>query len=324
MDYEKLYKEALERAKNLHKDAIDMDENIRAKQCEIIFPKLKESEDEKIRGAIIDHLKDYNLNEWAVWLEKQGEKPQGKSALEAIKEEKVDNANKVEPKDYSSIDPHFFKPVDKVGPKFHKGDWVIHQGTENIYQVVVVIDNQYQLKYGDNYTIQKCADVDRCARLWDITKDARDGDVIQLGEVTAIFKKFIGNGKCICYCSISEDGDFEIPIENGEDNIYGCTNAAPATKEQRDQLEEAMAYAGYRWKAETKELIKVPKLKEPTGVLKELIDEDKNHIDSLLQRLDGLCANMFVYTRFAISEDQDWLESLKERLNSNHNDTRRT
>ena len=33
MNYEKKYNEALERARNLHKDAIDMDENIRAKQC---------------------------------------------------------------------------------------------------------------------------------------------------------------------------------------------------------------------------------------------------------------------------------------------------
>ena len=37
MDYEKKYKEALERARNLHKDAIDMEETLRAKQCEIIF-----------------------------------------------------------------------------------------------------------------------------------------------------------------------------------------------------------------------------------------------------------------------------------------------
>ena len=38
-----------------------------------IFTELKEkeSEDERIRGAIIDHLKDSNLTEWAAWLEKQ-------------------------------------------------------------------------------------------------------------------------------------------------------------------------------------------------------------------------------------------------------------
>lgn len=35
-------------------------------------PELKESEDERIRGAIIDHLKDRNLTEWVAWLEKQG------------------------------------------------------------------------------------------------------------------------------------------------------------------------------------------------------------------------------------------------------------
>lgn len=87
-------------------------------------------------------------------LEKQVEKPQEKTTLEAIKEEKVDNSNKVEKK---------FKP----------GDWIIHQGTGNVYQVTACIDNQYQLKYGDAYTIQKCDDVDRHARLLDAAKDLR-------------------------------------------------------------------------------------------------------------------------------------------------------
>ena len=40
---------------------------------ESLFPELAESEDERIRGAIIDHLKDNNLTEWAAWLERQGE-----------------------------------------------------------------------------------------------------------------------------------------------------------------------------------------------------------------------------------------------------------
>ena len=54
---------------------------------------------------------------------------------------------------------------NEVKPKFHKGDWIILQGTKNIYQVVAAINNQYQLKYGNNYTIQNCADVDKCAKL---------------------------------------------------------------------------------------------------------------------------------------------------------------
>lgn len=78
MNYEKAYKEALERAKNLRKDAIDMGESIRAKQCEIIFPELAESEDEKIRKALIrfhkstidvDGIKGEDI---IAWLEKQG------------------------------------------------------------------------------------------------------------------------------------------------------------------------------------------------------------------------------------------------------------
>ena len=81
---------------------------------------------------------------------------------------------------------------------------------------------------------------------WNI-KDAKDGDVIQLGKVTVIFKKYIGREKCICYCSFCKDGGFEIPIENGDDNVYGCCNATPATKEQRDAMIKAMYDAGYEW-----------------------------------------------------------------------------
>ena len=76
MDYEKKYKEALERAKSYKEHDV---------RCalEEIFPELKESEDEKIRKEIISHLQylgNYcqesmpNVNEWIAWLEKQGEK----------------------------------------------------------------------------------------------------------------------------------------------------------------------------------------------------------------------------------------------------------
>lgn len=43
-------------------------------------------------------------------------------------------------------------------------------------------------------------------------------------------------------------------------------------------------------------------------------EEDEQHIDSLLKRLDGLCRNEFERTRFAINEDGDWLKSLKQRI----------
>lgn len=102
------YDEALEIAKEYHKQLLNEDNPEWASEIEKIFPELKESEDERIRKGIIRNLeylanksegfyKD-ELKERIAWLEKQGEKQRGKSALEAVNEEKVNNANKVEPK----------------------------------------------------------------------------------------------------------------------------------------------------------------------------------------------------------------------------------
>jgi len=75
------YDEAIERARNLHKDAIDMEESLLAKQCEIIFPELK-SKDEKIKEALMEFFElqedntTYSLipkKDILTWLEKQGQ-----------------------------------------------------------------------------------------------------------------------------------------------------------------------------------------------------------------------------------------------------------
>lgn len=78
MDYEKAYKEAFERASNLHKDAIDLEDKHTLKVSEIIFPELMEDEDEKIRKKIVNAIHDYANrleekipSEWLAWLEKQ-------------------------------------------------------------------------------------------------------------------------------------------------------------------------------------------------------------------------------------------------------------
>lgn len=78
MDYEQKYKEALKRASNLHKDAVEMENNMTTKTCEIIFPELKESWDEKMRESIIYALRNGGFyssdktDEAIAWLEKQG------------------------------------------------------------------------------------------------------------------------------------------------------------------------------------------------------------------------------------------------------------
>ena len=93
----KAYDEALPRATNLHKDAIDMGDTLRAKQCEIIFHELKESDNERIRKELIEHCKNQakpyidtgnecpQIQSWITWLEKQGHTD---SIIEKAKTEK--------------------------------------------------------------------------------------------------------------------------------------------------------------------------------------------------------------------------------------------
>ena len=77
MDYEKKYKEALERAKSFKTPEL-------CDVAEYIFPELRESEDERIRKEIIEHCRNTRcvteerverIAKWIAWLEKQGSEP---------------------------------------------------------------------------------------------------------------------------------------------------------------------------------------------------------------------------------------------------------
>ena len=85
---------SIEEKAKAYDEAIKRVENIKTGKCETtfvfteglfehIFPELKESEDEKIRKDIIDHLQFLakyciesmpNVDKWIAWLEKQGKK----------------------------------------------------------------------------------------------------------------------------------------------------------------------------------------------------------------------------------------------------------
>ena len=76
--YEKKYKDALERARKLYKDAITLQLEQDIKDYETIFPELADSEDERIRNLIINHLtqergslSNDEAAEAIAWLEKQ-------------------------------------------------------------------------------------------------------------------------------------------------------------------------------------------------------------------------------------------------------------
>jgi len=215
----KRYDEALERARAINNgESVDIEAGTTT--CEYIFSELRDFKDERIRKEIIAFIKENysSAKPWIAWLEKQGEQ----------------------------------NPTDKVEPKFHKGEWIIHQGTENIYQVVAVIDNQYQLKYGDNYTIQYCEDVDRCARLWTI-QDAKDGDVLVACDESVFIYSGSTDSYAQSYIALSKYGDLDTKGGNWGDKNW----VYPATKEQRDLLFTKMREAGYEWDFDEKELKKI-------------------------------------------------------------------
>ncbi len=288
MNYEKKYKEALERARVYHTGGSISDAHI----TEVIFPELKESEDERHRKWILEYLY-YGLRkadeqfkpqfEVAIaWLEKQG-KQQGISAFEAWKDMRLEvyqqaSGNRHEP-NYSDDSTKMFslndideiiekiseqKLDDKVEPKFKVGDWVVNNVCLPM-QIASIKDGMYVFTKGDAISVSF---VDENYHLWTI-QDAMDGDVLVHNECPFIF---MGIKDGIVQALEKNLLEGTNPVNFGEpkiDNDY-----QPATKEQRDLLFSKIKEAGYKWDSEKKELKKIEvtsKESEDEKTRKELI-----------------------------------------------------
>ena len=341
----KAYDEALEKAREWHNDShitIGLKGNL-----EDIFPELKENEDERIRKEIIETFKilgdgkipvDINYADIFTWLEKQG------------KQKSIDDLTQQEVMDIAvakCFEQSGQKPVDKVEPKFHEGEWIVdNQGlTHQIERVVENVTTHtfgYDIVGGGYFN-----DNTEGVRLWTI-QDAKDGDVLASDNSIFIFQEEYIAEKPIAYCGLM-NGCF---IVDGEDACWTNERYYPATKEQRDTLFKAMADTGWEFDFEKKELKKIEqeivensaKVSESSSEEKDMCEykkgfecgkqrvlkypedfdlckksvwseEDEEHTHSLLDRLEGMCkkGSTFITTRFAVSQDIDWLKSLEER-----------
>lgn len=179
-----------------------------------------------------------------------------KSALEAIKGEKVDNANKVE-------------------QKFKVGDYIIsNNNSEIIYRItgtgITELGNpDYVCEHvgrekeynGRIYTMRQDK-VDANFRLWTI-QDAKDGDIIYAkskfgnDSYIRIFSK-LENEECWAYCKVYSGDLKSWEFDNSKGFLLlDRSNFYPATKKQCDLLFQKMIDAGYEWDAEKKELRKI-------------------------------------------------------------------
>ena len=226
-----------------------------------MFPELKESEDERIRGAIthfISHTPTVpkgiiNKEQMLAWLEKQGEKLQGKSALEAAKEDKVDSQNCV-------------NPADKIETQFKVGDWITNDYCAG--KVIELTNDAYLLNTGQGIPFS----CEHNVHLWTI-QDAKDGDVLSYrdGQWIFIYKKQVDDNS-FHYYSLYSTIHQDLTIDDSASTLLGDA-IIPATKEQRDLLFQKMHEAGYTFDFKKKE---VKKLKFKVG--DEIITENEESL----------------------------------------------
>jgi len=227
------------------------------------------------------------------WIEKQGEKPQGKTALEAANKEKVDNRN-----------------CATVEPKFNVGDWIVWQ------------DKTYKVNYnGCGYelvdqngfsTSLEYGTIDESAHLWTIA-DAKPGDVLACkGNIEG------SNGityERICLFNNLDSAFFTLTKTSNcveeyaaDVNINYPDNTVPATKEQKEILFMTMKESGYKWDVEKKELKKI----EPKS--DAWTEKDKIILEGIIDEIEANKNSAPSYDLPTYDKFLNWLESLKKKI----------
>jgi hypothetical protein len=207
MDYEKAYKEALERAKKFKSPFCQH-------AAEVIFPELKESENERIRKGLIKGLyamRDIHkhqtfsddaidINDAIAWLEKQGNYDYKRVNLNNFDDRIREFSDMLEdkPKPYwdgwyeamewvrthgNPFEKHGEqKPTNESEPKFKVGDWIL---IDVPCQIQSIDENgNYMVKYCD------CEEISTLSRkfceshfhIWTI-EDTKGGDVLTTDSV---------------------------------------------------------------------------------------------------------------------------------------------
>ena len=146
-------------------------------------------------------------------------------------------------------------------PRFKVGDYIVDKEDKETFKVTKVLDNTYgivSVNDGAEFNMPHYTIEDNY-RLYDITKDAKDGDVLANDYFIIIFKRLWQCKTAFDWtCGIEFADDNWTFDSKGEDD-FDPKGLHPATKEQRDLLFSKMREAGYEWDADKKELKKIVK-----------------------------------------------------------------
>lgn len=191
------------------------------------------------------------------------------------------------------------KPIGKIEPKFHEGDWVVYMGT-----TAKILDLQKHCYVGKDtnnkdFVVSYCNECEM--RKWNIS-DAKDGDVLSNGEMIVIFKHFVEPSyrqHIVAYIGLDTIGGIQVTDEDWE---LGIDKAKPATKEQCDTLFAKMKEEGWKWDAEKKELKKIEQKST-----ENLTDVDHEYYSNLLSNDDSDNIDDYAY-QCAYCMSHDWMK----------------
>ena len=248
MNYEKKYKEALERARKLYNEAKTLDYTQDMEDYETIFPELQESEDERIRKEIFHFVLENTLttdmrqHRWLAWLEKQG--------LSTFDKCRQEGDRIVENPDGTHFNISQLERVAKVEPKFKVGDFIVNDYCFG--KVIEITNDAYLLDTGQGIPFS----CEHNAHLWTI-QDAKDGDILVSKRNQPFIYNGIFNEESVgAYCGIGCLGAILLE-SNHPCNWSYKEGVKPATKEQRDLLFAKIKDAGFEWDEGKKELRKI-------------------------------------------------------------------
>lgn len=164
-------------------------------------------------------------------------------------------------------------PIKEFSPRFSVGDWITDGTRPLLISSIDTYNNLYYFHESSSTSVFSW--VDREYHLWTI-QDAKDGDVIKIGECFVLFKE-LKDGNALCYCWYKSYGRIEFP--NLSYHLFGTDGARPSTQFEREEFFLKLQNEGYTWDDEEKTVL--PLNTETTGE-----KPDKMKVVKYLETLD--------------------------------------
>ena len=271
MDYKEKYKQALAKAKEQYNYPC-------MRSCmgilEEIFPELKGSEDEKVRKALLELVHDTTGDE--LWIDYNVHKEEALDWLERQVEQNFEMKTAAESLGISSDE------YNKIVDECLFGEQKLTEFERGLFDMLTDISNPCTADCVKSHS-EKLLSIARKMIALEQKPEENKGNI---GGISSNWSEEDEENFCSVY----------LDVKSARQNTVNSLSGDLKEQEEK-RMDEVIS-----WLRSLKGRV-LPK--------QEWSEEDEQHIDSLLKRLDALCRNKFERTRFAISEDRDWLKSLR-------------